>query len=402
MDQQRGYPPNLASPNLASRDAGPHDLVWPAGWPVLSAEDRFARVVEAAPTALVLMARSGRIEMVNRQAERMFGYDRTELAGQVLELLMPERFRGGHVGLRQGFFATMEPRLMGEGLALFGRRKDGSEFPLEIGLSPIELDGEAMVLAGIIDVTARREIEREKEQQRRELERSNADLEEFAYAASHDLKAPLRAIAHLVAWIGEDVAPTASLDTMENLKLLAGRAARLQMLLDGLLAYARVGHTPTPVEPVDIAEVVGDVAAMLAPPPGFVIACEGEMAVVHTHRMPIRVVLENLIGNGLKHHDRTEGRITVTMSLWDGVAEFRVSDDGPGILPRFHDRIFLMFQTLASRDEVEASGIGLAIVKKKIQSHGGQIRVESAPPARGASFIFTWWESGQQAAPGGR
>lgn len=373
---------------VAQEDAGTAAQV--GTWPSLSAEDRFARVVEAAPTALVLTGRSGLIEMVNRQAERMFGYDRAELQDKPLELLLPERFRGHHVGLRQRFLDNMAPRIMGEGRDLFGLRKDGSEFPLEIGLNPIDLDGEPMVLAGIVDVTARHKIEREREQQRRELERSNADLEEFAYAASHDLKAPLRAISHLVQWIGDDIEATASAETIENLKLLRGRAARLQMLLDGLLAYSRVGPTQSVTEDVDIAEMVSDIAAMLAPPPGFVIGSEGEMPLLRCHSLPIRVVLENLIDNAVKHHDRPEGRIMVAMRQAGGVAEFRVSDDGPGIAPRFHDRIFVIFQTLASRDDVESSGIGLAMVKKKVLAHGGQIRVESAPPARGTTFVFTW------------
>ena len=228
----------------------------------------------------------------------------------------------------------------------------------------------------------------------RELERSNADLEEFAYAASHDLKAPLRAIGHLAQWIGEDLGTNANPDTIENLKLLQGRVLRLQLLLDGLLAYSRVGrHTSTAVEEVNIADLVRDIVALLAPPGGFVVTCEGEMVAIRTHRMPIEVVLTNLIGNGLKHHDRAEGRITVAMRKVDGVAEFRVSDDGPGIAPRFHDRIFVIFQTLASRDDVESSGIGLAIVKKKVQAHGGRIWVESAPPARGTTFVFTWNEA---------
>jgi PAS domain S-box-containing protein len=365
----------------------------PASQPGLSDEDLFARVVEASPTALVLAGQAGTIEMVNRGAERMFGYDRSELQGKPLELLLPQRFRDRHVGLRDGFLANMSSRLMGEGRELFGLRKDQTEFPLEIGLSPINFEGEPMVLAGIVDITTRYQIEREKEIQRRELERSNADLEEFAYAASHDLKAPLRAITHLVQWIREDIETTASPDTLENLNLLQGRTARLQMLLDGLLAYSRVGHTQTPVEEVDTAEVVRDIAAMLAPPPGFVIACEGTMAVIRTHRMPIRVVLENLIGNAVKHHDLTTGRITVSTRQVDGLTEFRVTDDGPGIDPKFHERIFVIFQTLASRDEVESSGIGLAIVKKKVQFHGGRIWIESAPPARGTSFAFTWRES---------
>jgi PAS domain S-box-containing protein len=361
-------------------------------WPSLSPEDPVARIVEASPTALVLVGQSGRIEMVNGRAERMFGYDRAALLGKPLETLVPKRFGCQHVDLRNNFFTDMAPRLMGEGKDLFGLRKDGTEFPLEIGLNPIDNDGDPMVLAGIIDVTARREIELEKEQQRRELARSNADLEEFAYAASHDLKAPLRAISHLVQWIADDIGEIANPETLENLTLLQGRVARMQRLLEGLLNYSRVGHTNSPIEEVDISEVVHDVAAMLAPPPGFIVTCEGTMPVIRTHRMPIQVVLENLISNGLKHHDRVEGRIAVSARLVDGAAEFRISDDGLGIPPEFHERIFLMFQTLASHDDTESSGIGLAIVKKQVQSHGGKIWVESIPPARGTTFVFTWKE----------
>jgi len=362
-------------------------------WPRLSAEDRFARVVEAAPTALVLTAGTGRIEMVNQQAERMFGYSRAELQDKPLEMLMPKRFRHGHVGLREGFLAKMSPRIMGDGWDLFGLRKDGSEFPLEIGLNPIELDGQLMVLAGIVDVTARHEIAREKERQRNELERSNADLEEFAYVASHDLKAPLRGIAHLAQWITEDIGSAASAETTENLKLLQGRVLRLQSLLDGLLAYSRIGHTHTPAEVVDIGELVRDVTALLAPTAGFEVAFEGDVSKILTHRMPIHVVLENLIGNALKHHDRAAGRITVSARQVETSVEFRITDDGPGILPQFQERVFQIFQTLASRDQTESSGIGLAIVKRKVQGHGGRIWIESAPPARGTSFVFTWKEA---------
>ncbi len=239
----------------------------------------------------------------------------------------------------------------------------------------------------------RRKMTLDKEQQRQELARSNADLEEFAYAASHDLKAPLRAIANLVRWINEDIAATASPETLENLNLLDGRATRLQMLLDGLLAYSRIGRTHPSVEDVDIAKMVRDVAEMLAPPPGFVIACEATMATIYTHLVSIQVVLQNLICNALKHHDHSEGRIIVSVRQIDGMAEFRVTDDGPGIEPRYQERIFAIFQTLASRDEAVSSGIGLAIVKKKVLAHGGRVWIESAPPVRGSTFAFTWKEA---------
>jgi PAS domain S-box-containing protein len=378
----------VLKPNDAGVADGPDHA-----WPRLSANDRFDRVVEASPTALVLTEHGGRIRLVNHQAERLFGYDRVELQDKPLELLIPERFREQHFDLRQRFLSNMSAPMTGEGWELFGLRKDGTEFPLEIGLNPIDIDGESMVLAGIIDVTARRKIEQEKIHQQHELERSNADLEEFAYAASHDLKAPLRAIGHLAEWIGEDIAAIASPDALANLNLLQGRVARLQMLLDGLLAYSRIGRIETAVEDVDIAEVVRDVVGMLELPSGFVVTCEGEMTVIRTHRMPIQIILKNLITNALQHHDRSEGRVTVTMRLVNEVPEIRVSDDGPGIPKQFHDRIFVIFQTLARRDDVESGGVGLAIVKKKVQANGGRIWVESAPPVRGATFVCTWKET---------
>jgi signal transduction histidine kinase len=237
------------------------------------------------------------------------------------------------------------------------------------------------------------EIEWEKEQQRHELARSNADLEDFAYAASHDLKAPLRGIAHLVKWIAEDIETTACAETLNNLQLLEGRVTRLQMLLDGLLAYSRIGRGNSVAENVDIAEMVRNIITTLAPPPGFVVVCEAGMPAIRTNCVPIHAVLQNLISNGLKHHDRAEGRVVISMHLVGGAAEFRISDDGPGIPQPFHDRIFLIFQTLESRDDVESSGVGLAIVMKHVKANGGQIRVESAPPARGTTFILTWKET---------
>ena len=271
-------------------------------------------------------------------------------------------------------------------------RKDRSTFPVEMAIASIHDPNGSVIyrVASSLDITERHENEREKERQRHRLERSNADLESFAYVASHDLKAPLRAIMHLADWIGEDIEATASTETAENLKLLRGRAERLQMLLDGLLAYSRVGREQLELEELDIAALVGDIVAVTPPPPGFVVGCGIAMPSIRTHGTPLRMVLDNLITNAWKHHDLADGRITIGMYLIDGVTKFRVSDDGPGISPRFHETIFGIFQTLVNRDEVEASGIGLALAKKVIENHGGRIWVESAPPKRGSTFVFTW------------
>lgn len=348
-----------------------------------------AKVIEALPTALVLAEAGGRIRITNRLVGRMFGYKCAYLEGKPVEQLLPGRFRQQYADLLQGLSSDASCS-MADGQALAGLREDGTEFPLELSLGPIQVDGEPMVLTAMIDIGRRRRFEQESDQRRQDLERSNADLQEFANTASHDLKAPLRAIGHLAEWIRTDVDKVGHPDTIENLKLLQGRVTRLQKLLDGLLAYSRAGRTNAAIEDVDIGGVVRDVTAMLELPQGFKIVCEGGMPVIRTYRAPIDTVFKNLISNGLQHHDRSTGRIAVSMRLFDQMAEFRISDDGPGIPRRFHDRIFMAFQTLKPRDDAEASGMGLAIVKRHVESNGGQIRVESDPPTRGTTFVITW------------
>jgi signal transduction histidine kinase len=233
---------------------------------------------------------------------------------------------------------------------------------------------------------------RAREAVQAELERSNAELDSFAYVASHDLKAPLRGIRNLAEWITEDLGDHASDETKENLSLLRGRVDRLDGLLESLLEYSRVGRRSDAVETVDSAQLVTDIAQYLAPREGFAILAADGMPRFDTARVPLEKVLRNLINNALKHHDRDQGTVTVTAMRQDGFVKFRVADDGPGIPREFHEKIFQMFQTLRPRDEVEGSGMGLAIVKKTVESAGGKIRVESDHPSRGTAFVFTWPE----------
>jgi PAS domain S-box-containing protein len=357
----------------------------------------FEGVFESWPTALVLASQGRVIKMLNRKAERMFGYDRAELEGKPLELLVAERFRDQYSDECRQAVANRDTRMIGDAANMSGLRRDGTEFPLEISLglvNPVDYAGELIVKVSIIDLTERRASEREKQQNRRELERSYADLEEFAYAISHDLKSPLNAIGNLASWISKDVAAFAKPETMEHIGLLQRRVVRLQLLLEGLLEYSSLHRNDNPIVDVNVEEVVREVVAVLAPLPDFAVSFAGEgTSVIRTDRMAILMILENLIGNGLRHHDRTSGSIVVSMQMKNGVAEIRVSDDGPGIPTQFHDRIFNIFETLKSRDEVEGSGIGLAIVKRKVEAHGDAVWVESGPPLRGATFAFTWRQS---------
>jgi signal transduction histidine kinase len=223
-----------------------------------------------------------------------------------------------------------------------------------------------------------------------ELRRSNEELDNFAYSASHDLKAPLRGIRNLTQWISDDVSDSASPDTIDNLALLHNRVERLDMLLNSLLQYSRVGRGGGAAEDVDIATLVRDISEYSPAPTGFTVSFRGESRTVRTNKAPLEQVLRNLIANGLKHNDAGTGVVTVSARDIGDTIEIRVEDDGPGIPAAFHARIFQMFQTLKSRDEVEGSGMGLAIVKKSVEGQGGTITVESTPPLRGTAFIFTW------------
>ena len=190
-------------------------------------------------------------------------------------------------------------------------------------------------------------------------------------------------------WIAVDSAGTLSETSREHLRKLRQRIARLERLLDDLLQYSRAGHQSGEVRPVQTGPLVRSVVELLNPPPGFVVNVADGMPSLTTHKTPLELVFRNLIDNAIKHHDRAEGRIEVSAAALGRLVEFTIGDDGPGIPPEYHERIFRMFQTLKPRDEVEGSGIGLAVVKKVVERQGGQVTLESRG-GRGAVFRFTW------------
>ena len=226
-----------------------------------------------------------------------------------------------------------------------------------------------------------------------EAGRRAEELEQFAYVASHDLKAPLRAIANLAGWIQEDLEDKLTDDTRESLKLLNDRVRRMQMLIQGLLEYSRVGRTEGSREDVDTGRLVAEVVDSLAPPPGFSVDISPGMPTVHTDRLQLGQVLANLIGNSLKHHGGDTGHVWVSAQDQGSYVQFSVADDGVGIAPEYQDKVFLMFQTLEAKDYDADTGIGLALVKKIVQERGGSITLASAHE-KGATFYFTWPKDG--------
>jgi PAS domain S-box-containing protein len=233
-------------------------------------------------------------------------------------------------------------------------------------------------------------LEERVQERTAELARSNAELDEFAHVASHDLKAPLRAIVHLANWISEDAGRLLPPQSREHLAKLHGRILRMETLLDDLLAYSRAGRYRHSPEVVDVKTLVQEVVEFVDCPAGFTVTVAEPLPVLVTERVPLETVFRNVIGNAFKHHHQAaQGMVTIRAIERGEFVEFIVTDNGPGIAPEYHERIFGIFQTLRPRDEVEGSGIGLTVVKKLVESRGGWIRVESAE-GQGATFRFTW------------
>ncbi len=252
-------------------------------------------------------------------------------------------------------------------------------------------DGQLVRVVGVtVDISERKaaeqalqqfneQLEQQVKQRTTELTRRLQELAQFSYVASHDLKAPLRAIDHLAQWISVDAAallPPTSRDHLEK-------------LLDDLLAYSRADRYQYTLGKVDVTLLLDDIVRLVTPPQGFAVSAQTPLPVLITQKVPLETVLRNLVNNAIKHHDRSNGQVWVAVQELGEFLEFSVSDDGPGIAPEFHDRIFQIFQTLKPRDQIEGSGMGLAMVKKIVESRNGRIIVTSAP-GQGATFRFTW------------
>jgi PAS domain S-box-containing protein len=354
-------------------------------------------VVEASPAGIVIVDQNGHVVLVNAEAERMFGYDRSELLGQSIEVLVPKRYRGDHPNYRTTFENDPSVRMMGAGRDLFGLRKNGTEFPVEIGLTPIQTSQGLFVLSVIIDITERKKAEEALREHSLALERSNRDLKEFATIASHDLQEPLRKIVAFGDMLNTRYGGAFDDAGSELLARIHRATRRMQQLVEGMLAYARLSDQGVPFTMVNLEEIVREVLDDL----------EGtgesshrhveieSLPAVHGNPTQMRQLMQNLLSNALKFakkgepcHVRVLGELLDEPEKNERVCRIVIEDNGVGFDEKYAQQVFGMLQRLHDRSQYEGSGMGLAICRRIVERHGGTIGVNSSPGV-GSRFVVT-------------
>jgi PAS domain S-box-containing protein len=353
-------------------------------------EGRYRGLLEAAPDAMVVVNQAGEIVLLNLQAEKQFGYRRDELVGQQVKNIIPEGFAERLVadGLRSSADALAQQ--IGTGIELTGRRKDGSDFPIEIMLSPLESAEGILVTAAIRDITTRKDAEAHLLQKMVELNRSNEELGQFAYIASHDLQEPLRMVASYTQLLSKRYKGKLDSDADDFITFAVDGASRMQRLIQDLLAYSRVSTKGNDLLDTSAEEALSQALINLRgaiEESGAVVTHEPLPAVM-ADEMQLIQLFQNLVGNAVKYQRPGVARVHVSAARNDGEKwMFSVQDNGLGIDSQYFEKIFGVFQRLHKREEFTGTGIGLAICKKIVERHGGSISVESQL-GQGSTFSF--------------
>jgi PAS domain S-box-containing protein len=359
------------------------------------AEEKFRALLESAPDAMVIVDARGRIALVNAQTETLFGYTRQELLGRSVEVLIPERFGGSGASERSGYFSRPVASAMGSLLDLWGLKKDGTEFPIEMSLAPLDTQDGLLVSSAIRDMTERRAIETA-------LKAANHELEAFSYSVAHDLRAPLRGMNGFAQLLLDGYHDQLDPEAQDWLVEILSNARRMGALIDALLALSRVTRIELKREWIDLTAIARASAEQIAAsdlPHAAVdiTVADGLCAVADPHLA--RTVIDNLLGNAWKFTSRAQhARIEVGATENAEQRTFFVRDNGAGFDMQFADKLFVPFQRLHTVSEFPGTGIGLASVQRIVHRHGGRIWAEGRI-GEGATFYFTFHGSSPGVEP---
>jgi len=360
-------------------------------------QEKLHALFEASPEGLIITDTKGLISMINKRTEELFGYSREELLNRPIEALIPKRYKTAHIQYKKEYYKQPEQRPMGQGRELYAIRKDETEFPVEISLNHFTTDEGLFIISYIVDITDRKRSEDELRVAHKklkisaeELRRSNAELEQFAYVASHDLQEPLRMVASYTELLARRYNNKLDDDANDFIRYAVDGAKRMQSLINDLLQFSRVSTKAKPFEKCDFNSIITMALQNLDE------LLKESNAQIHIDPLPVLIadktqiiqLLQNLIHNAIKFKRNDIPEVSVTAKELDDAWQFTVTDNGIGIDPAYQERIFMIFQRLHTRREYPGSGIGLAMCKKIVERHNGNIWFESEE-GKGTSFYFT-------------
>ncbi len=362
-------------------------------------EARNRAILETAVDAIITIDEHGTIESVNPSAERLFGYPSADMVGRNVKMLMPSPYREEHDGYLHNYVTTGRKKIIGIGREVVGLRKDGTTFPMDLAVSEVRLEGRRLFTGIVRDVSERKAAEerlhyyaQELQERNAELLRSNQELDDFAYIASHDLKEPLRGIHNYATFLLEDYAARLDEEGRGKLHTLTYLTQRMDAFIDSLLEFSRVGRLDLAIQETDLDRVLADVVDSLRiglDERGVEVRIPRPLPTIRCDRVRVGEIFRNLVTNAMKYNDKPEKWVEVGFDDGGGPVVLYVRDNGIGIREKHQDAIFRIFKRLHARDKYGGgTGAGLTIVKKIVERHGGRIWVESTPDV-GTTFRFT-------------